>query len=1371
MLPQLLAISPALSAADAAAVDAVVDRLQDALAYSPLMLDITEARAAFGKVYPELSRTDAVWSAAISRLVQTGPVTPLSRIRGTGVEITPLGGKVGLLQAKGDPGWAWARAARALGTDPRSARLAAALVMTEAAAVPFWMYSTAPELARGGLITAILRAGLVGDTSRISGWISALGVELGVDDRELLAVLRVVPPDGRRSLFSALHLDPLRYPWYTETKALRQAWAVPDDSFAVDELLTARVFAGELTLSELPPRSGAAVWAALLTAGQQAGEERAAALAQAMGLRVNSTGMLPESGALAIVLALGLSADPKRRALARRLAMERGAERLRRLVQSPRRGGGLRLDVERIPAGRECLPNIVNAREGEPLEPPGRISHDLLAELLQALAVHFAGLPADAARLHTLIELADDMELPRLAVELRALRGDLEGGRGATLLKLWTPEARWTLALRRMSSQLGLKVGAETRGRVRWTLDLPALMAGQPEALIPRIQSLDKAGRLSAGRQVKVQAILRGTVAEAIRQDVSVAEALANWTMGPPAMVVSPAHVMRALAGHPNVIDPLGRPLVIRERRAGLRLRRAGDGLLVQSFAPSASDAVRVVSPGLVEVVSADDATLDLLSVVGEELLVPQEGVEAFLTLIPALRERVQIDDHAGVLDGAAVAEPLAGETRPVLQLRPAKGGAAVRVCVRPAGAVGPALAPGDGPDELMLRVEDVLQPVLRDRAEELRRLDELRALIPALDGLEPGQERDLPDPWAALELLEAVAAVGHRAGVEWPEGKPLRIRARVGLRDLKLRWGAGSGDWLSAEGGLSLPTGENIDLESLLAALRSGSRGFVPLGEGAFLALSAELKQQLERLDRARRLGAAAEGVQVHALAMGALRGLLENSVLTPEADARLARLQAAAEAPINLPAALAARLRPYQMDGLRWMARLCTLGVGALLADDMGLGKTLQSLALLSARAAEGPALVLAPASVVGGWVDQAAAFTPWLKVHRLDDLAKGALKVGPGQVVVCSYGLLPHHGERLAGVGWATLVIDEAQAIKNADTQRHQLVTTLRAEARLALSGTPVENHLTELWSLSEVLNPGLLGPADGFRRRFAEPIAEGDDEARDQLRGLLLPLVLRRTKGEVLPDLPPRIDITVPVQLSPEEAIAYERLRVAAVDEIAAQGADPMRVLVALTRLRQAACHPSLVDPGLAGLPSAKLDALGELLDHLVENDHRALIFSQFTAHLDRAQALLEARGLAWHRLDGAVPARERDRRVKAFQAGEGRAFLISLRAGGAGLNLTGADHVVHLDPWWNPAVEDQASDRAHRIGQTRPVTIYRLIAQGTIEDKILRMHAEKRALADQLLAGADGAASLGVSELVALISEGSLSSPAPKRRKR
>jgi SNF2 family DNA or RNA helicase len=406
-----------------------------------------------------------------------------------------------------------------------------------------------------------------------------------------------------------------------------------------------------------------------------------------------------------------------------------------------------------------------------------------------------------------------------------------------------------------------------------------------------------------------------------------------------------------------------------------------------------------------------------------------------------------------------------------------------------------------------------------------------------------------------------------------------------------------------------------------------------------------------------------------------------------------------------------------------------------------------------------------------VVGGWVDQAATFTPWLKVHRLDDLAKGALKVGPGEVVVCSYGLLPHHGERLAGVAWATLVIDEAQAVKNADTQRHQLVTKLRAEARLALSGTPVENHLTELWSLSEVLNPGLLGPADAFRRRFAEPIAEGDDEARDQLRGLLLPLVLRRTNSEVLPDLPPRIDITVPVQLSPEEAIAYERLRVAAVDEIAAQGADPMRVLVALTRLRQAACHPSLVDPGLAGLPSGKLDALGELLDHLVENDHRALIFSQFTAHLDRAQALLEARGLGWHRLDGSVPARERDRRVKAFQAGDGRVFLISLRAGGAGLNLTGADHVVHLDPWWNPAVEDQASDRAHRIGQTRPVTIYRLIAQGTIEDKIVRMHAEKRALADQLLAGADGAAGLGVSELVALISEGSLSAPAPAPKRR
>ncbi len=438
------------------------------------------------------------------------------------------------------------------------------------------------------------------------------------------------------------------------------------------------------------------------------------------------------------------------------------------------------------------------------------------------------------------------------------------------------------------------------------------------------------------------------------------------------------------------------------------------------------------------------------------------------------------------------------------------------------------------------------------------------------------------------------------------------------------------------------------------------------------------------------------------------------------------------------------------------------------------MGLGKTVQALALLLARAPDGPALVVAPTSVLANWITEAGRFAPTLNVTLYAGPAGARAPLlespAPFDLFVTSYGLLQQDADTLSGVSWQTVVLDEAQAIKNPATKRARAARRLEADFRLATTGTPIQNNLMELHSLFSFINPGLLGPATQFRRNFTVAIERGgEDGARARLKRLIAPFILRRLKTEVLQDLPPRTEITLHVKLSGEEAALYEALRrrtLAALETAAAEGegARRIQVLAHLTRLRLACCHPRLVlDRAGAGAPapalrSSKLDTFAETLGEFLENRHKVLVFSQFVMHLKLVEEYLKGAGVSYQYLDGSTPARARAERINAFQSGRGDVFLISLKAGGLGLNLTAADYVIHLDPWWNPAVEDQASDRAHRIGQTRPVTIYRLITEGTIEEQIVELHRHKRHLADRLLEGADGGASLSADELVKLLEQ-------------
>ena len=508
------------------------------------------------------------------------------------------------------------------------------------------------------------------------------------------------------------------------------------------------------------------------------------------------------------------------------------------------------------------------------------------------------------------------------------------------------------------------------------------------------------------------------------------------------------------------------------------------------------------------------------------------------------------------------------------------------------------------------------------------------------------------------------------------------------------------------------------------------------------------------------------ADLLRIHALAATQLSDVVDETV-EARSDSGwrelLQRRDALSAWRPEMPEGLQAELRDYQRYGFEWLARHAQAGAGACLADDMGLGKTLQALALLLHRTSQGPALVVAPTSVCGNWDSEARRFAPSLNIRWLNNSARDRnfSDAGPGELIIMSYTLFQQEAEALAAMEWATVVLDEAQAIKNAGTKRSQAAMKLKARFRMITTGTPIENHLGELWNLFRFINPGLLGSLDSFTERFAVPIEKNNDsEARERLRRLIQPFVLRRTKTQVLSELPQRTEVTLALDLSPDERAMYEAVRLEALESVTVEGEDQpnrIRVLAGIMKLRRACCHGSLILPDREW-PSGKITALMEIVEELRESDHRALVFSQFVDYLEIIREALNERGVSYQYLDGSTPSAERTRRVKAFQEGEGDLFLISLKAGGVGLNLTAADYVIHMDPWWNPAVEDQASDRAHRIGQTRPVTVYRLIARDTIEEKIVALHERKRHLADSLLEGAGEVSTISTEELISLLQE-------------
>ena len=448
--------------------------------------------------------------------------------------------------------------------------------------------------------------------------------------------------------------------------------------------------------------------------------------------------------------------------------------------------------------------------------------------------------------------------------------------------------------------------------------------------------------------------------------------------------------------------------------------------------------------------------------------------------------------------------------------------------------------------------------------------------------------------------------------------------------------------------------------------------------------------------------------------------------------------------------PEDLQTTLRSYQTQGVDWLHFMREAGLGALLADDMGLGKTLQALC-----AVQGRTLVIAPTSVLQCWREEVERHRPSLSCALYHGSSR---QLDPSaNVILTSYAVLRLDIEALGLEHWDLVILDEAQAIKNPESQTAQAAYRLQARFRMALTGTPVENRLDELWSQLHFLNRGLLGGRSDFARNTSGPIARGEPGAAERLRERIKPFVLRRIKRDVAPELPPRTEVTLHVELTQPERDVYDSIRAATrkrVIEQLAGGGSVMAALEALLRLRQAACHIDLV-PGQSAASSSKVETLLERLEQAVADGHKALVFSQWTSLLDRVEPGLEQAEMAFTRLDGST--RDRAAVVTQFQDPDGPpVMLLSLKAGGSGLTLTQADHVFLLDPWWNPAVEDQAADRAHRIGQDRPVVIHRLVAAQTVEERILELQTAKRATAEAALGGASQAAGITRDDLLALL---------------
>ena len=819
------------------------------------------------------------------------------------------------------------------------------------------------------------------------------------------------------------------------------------------------------------------------------------------------------------------------------------------------------------------------------------------------------------------------------------------------------------------------------------------------------------------------------------------------------------------LVGHPRVFvrqdrrcDGLPRPVRRAQLQVGLRAHPDGTEVRLEvdgrPLAPQRLAGIDRVSEGwwvhptdeaiLVAPVPTTLSRVHALLLRRGRLVVP-DGAQ-LLHALPWLPQGVAVD-----VDPETLGRPVPADERPVLRLAFEGPTLHLEARVQPLPEAASSV-PGEGSPLQLGRRGDVDVHLQRHLASEPERVH--RALAPL----------DLPAPVApftwrvddqqrALAIVERLRAHTERIRVHWAGDRPRLASRPATAGDLSLQVQAHR-DWFDLKGGVTVD-GHDVPLQTLLDAAIEG-HGWVPMSDGQWLGIAEDLRQLLAAAAAAaERRGDEVSLRAVHAPLLDPLMAAGASLDAPPAWVQYAQRCREAGELDVVLPDTLQATLRPYQEEGVRWMLGLAHWAPGAVLADDMGLGKTIQTITFLLARA-DRPSLVVAPTSLLHNWQRELARFAPSLDVSVFHGPSR-TLEVAAGRVVLTTYGVLVQDQALLADVAFGTVVYDEAHAVKNPSSQRARAASTLDAGFVLALSGTPVENRVADLWALFRVAVPGLLGTVGRFRERFVLPIeARGDTSRRATLAQLVAPFILRRTKRGVAKDLPERTEVLRRVVLSDDERRLYDRTRRSSLARLAG-GGPRLQILEELLRLRKLACHPRLFDPD-SDVPSSKLRAIRRLVSDVRESGQRMLLFSTFTSHLALIREALEADGVPLRYLDGSMSPAQRVAEVDAFQSGQGDVFLISTKAGGVGLNLTSATVVAHVDPWWNPTSEDQATDRAHRIGQTDPVTVVRFVAAGTIEEQIVALHATKRELADALLAHSGSTRPVKLDELVALLSD-------------
>ena len=769
---------------------------------------------------------------------------------------------------------------------------------------------------------------------------------------------------------------------------------------------------------------------------------------------------------------------------------------------------------------------------------------------------------------------------------------------------------------------------------------------------------------------------------------------------------------------------------------------------------------VRIDTPQAYKVIRINNHQRDIFNNFNRLKEFPIEAKGKLTQLLTLLSKDVIV--LSDLLKGSENIDRVDGNSLITVQLRPMGDIIMAQLYVKPLDKGTVYCSPAKGMEYIATSINGNSVQVVRNLIREKTNLDVVLSFMSEFEESEGNNKWNL-NTVECLLLLDKLRDMNNYCCVEWPEGVKFKVSHHVIKPDNLHLSVSGMGQWFEVNGEVRLSDKTIIRIADILQKLHEGNGNFIRLDGNEYIALTEQMRRQLIMLDRLADTNK--KNMRLSSFNVSFLEDLKGAGVDMKSDETYnnlIKRISDSENKVYNVPNNIQADLRSYQRDGYVWMAQLAEWGAGACLADDMGLGKTLQAITLMLSRAKIGTSLVVAPTSLLINWQEEIRKFAPELNTFILNNAGEDRKKIidesSAYDIIITTYGLLITEEKLICSRTWNMIVLDEAHTIKNRETKMSKAAMNLRGDFRLLLTGTPLQNHLSEIWNLFQFANPGLLGTFTQFTDRFINPIEKNRDKERQKLLNRVIsPFILRRTKSEVLTELPEKTEVTLNVELSHEEWALYESIRRQALMNMEDSGASAVQALAEITRLRQAACHPALVDKSL-DIPSSKSEAFMNIVDDLISNHHRALVFSQFTSHLDLIRRELDDADINYLYLDGSVGFARRIELVADFQKGDMPLFLISLKAGGLGLNLTAADYIIHLDPWWNPAIEDQASDRAYRIGQKRPVTVYRLIAKNTIEEKIIDLHNTKKDLANALLEGSDMTQKMTRDELLLMLKD-------------